>query len=132
MAADLNSVCLVGNLVRDAELKTVIDFSVMNFSIAVNESIKKDGKWETYANFFDCFILGKRADSLAPYMKKGTKVAVQATARQDRWEKDGQKFSKIVFRCNDIELVGGNKASGGNAPAPASEGNADFPQDIPF
>lgn len=74
--------------------------------------------------------------------------------KQDRWEKDGQKYSKVHVIAEDVQLLGGKNdgtASGGNgyggasysqpkqtytqpqaqnfAPPSADEG---FPEDIPF
>ena len=50
-------------------------------------------------------------------MTKGKQVAIRGYLKQERWEKDGQKQSRVVVNCEEIELLGG---SGGNG---ASYGN---------
>lgn len=133
MAADLNKNFFVGNLVKDSNLKDANGFSVLEFTIAVNESVKQGDSWNEYANFFDCVMYGKRAQSLAQYLTKGAKVAIDGHPHQDRWEKDGQKHSRIVFRVDNIELVGGKRDGGNSAPASSdSSGPEDFPSGIPF
>lgn len=121
-----NIVTLTGNLVRDSELRDAGSTKVLQFSIACNETIKKGDSWEEYANFFDCSIFGARANALFQYMKKGQSVVVSGKLHQDRWEKDGQKFSKIVVRADSIELTGGKSSSGNQS----SSGG--FKEDIPF
>jgi single-strand DNA-binding protein len=73
--------------------------------------------------------------------------------RQDRWEKDGQKFSKVVITANNVQLLGGKSDSGqqtgGDTPrfqpkvqnhvassmpdtASFAGDTGGFPEDIPF
>lgn len=138
---DLNSVSLIGTVVKDAELKTVGNgFNILTMGVANNYSQKKNDTYEQEVNFFDCRLLGKVAQALAPYMKKGSKVAISGKLRQERWEKDGKKNSKVYILVEDIQFVGG-KANGNTSQqsAPAqntsqvSENNdMGFPEDLPF
>jgi single-stranded DNA-binding protein len=83
----INRVMISGNLTRDAELRsTTGGTAVLNLGVAVNDRRKNQqtGEWEDYANFIDCVMFGTRADALAQYLQKGTKVAIEgklATAR---------------------------------------------------
>ncbi len=95
----LNSNSMRGFLTRDAELKHANSgTAILSFSIA-NES------WfgEKYTSFFECTAFGKRAESVANYMTKGTAVVIQGKLKQDRWEKDGQNRSKVVIIVDDID-----------------------------
>ncbi|MDA3940479.1 MAG: single-stranded DNA-binding protein [Spirochaetia bacterium] len=106
----MNNVNEVGGLVRDAELKTLPSgTSCLNFSIAVSEYMGA-GK-EDWNNYFDCVMFGKRASSLAQYMGKGQKVAIEGKLHQDRWEKEGEKRSKVIIKVNNIDLVGAKKSA---------------------
>lgn len=99
----MNIVGISGNLVRDAEARTTkTGEEIATFTVAVNERVKVDGEWTDYANFIDCklFNAGKRL----PYLKKGAKVTVGGKIHQDRWEKDGKKFSKNLVIVNDLDL----------------------------
>ena len=110
MASDLNSVNLVGRLTKDAELKyTNSGFQITTMSMATNRSVKKNDQWTEEASFFDLKLLGKRGESLAQYLTKGTQLAINAELVQERWEQDGQKRSKVVLNVNNIQLLGGNK-----------------------
>lgn len=160
---DMNSVFLIGRLTRDAELSYFQSGSaVSKFSIAVNRSRKDGEQWISEANFFDVSLFGKSAENLKKYLLKGTQVAVQGSLRQDRWEKDGQKFSRVYVVANDVQLLGGRSDSNGEfggytqnssgyqgnggysprqgqAPSyggPDTDGfggdSGDFPEDIPF
>lgn len=126
-STDINIVSVSGNLVRDAEFKAVGQSGVLNFSVAVNESQKnQDGTWGSYANYLDVSYFSKGAQNLAQYLKKGTSIAVQGHLHQDRWEREGQKNSRIVIRADNIKLCGGRP----NGQSGNSDGG--FKEDIPF
>ena len=152
MAGDINHVVLVGRVTRDAELRyTASGSALCNFSIAVNRRVKKGEQWQDEASFFDLTLWEKQAENLNKYLVKGTQVAVQGELRQDRWEKDGQKFSKIQVFVANLQLLGsarGGEARGDSAyqapsrpqeqsrPAPSKPAEDLDPQayedDIPF
>lgn len=155
MAGDINQVVLVGRVTRDAELRyTAAGTALCNFAVAINRRVKKGDQWSDEASFFDLSLWDKQAENLNKYLVKGTQVAVQGELRQDRWEKDGQKFSKVQVFVNNLQLLGsarsgsGEARGGDNGPSgaprtfdkprtPASPATDDFdPQayedDIPF
>ena len=75
----INRVILTGNLTRDAELRTTQSgLSIATFGIAVNDRTKNSstGEWEEYANFINCTMFGKRAEAVAQYLTKGTRVGI--------------------------------------------------------
>lgn len=128
---DLNTLAIVGRLTRDSELKyTASGQALAQFAIAVNRSVKKGDKWEDVASFFDLTLWGKQAEGLNKYLTKGTQVAVTGSLEQQRWEKDGQKQSKVAIHVDNIQLIGGRR-EGGVAAAPAEAG-APYEDDIPF
>lgn len=153
-SSDLNSVILVGRLTRDAELSFLPNGNaVCKMGIAVNRSRKDGDQWVNEANFFDVTLFGKSGESLKQYLTKGKQIAVQGSLKQDRWEKDGQKFSKVQIVASNVHLLGG-RSDGGYSGASQSSGNyqqqtsftpkqpvqedsfetssSDFPEDIPF
>lgn len=152
MANDLNSVVLVGNLTRDAEVTFMQSgMAVAAMSIASNRSRKSGEEWINEVSYYDISLYGKTAENLQQYLKKGQKIAVQGHLKQDRWEKEGQKYSKIRIICDAIQLVGGRlegntsgntAANNGNTkpynavPAEAAmiqaEFGGEFQEDIPF
>ena len=152
MAGDINRVVLVGRLTRDAELSyTNTGFALTKFSIAINRRKKSGDQWVDEANFFDVVIWGKRGEALNQYLTRGQQIAVEGELRQERWEKDGMKRSKVSIEATNIQLLGGSKSdrsssNGGeyqskppqqkqssNAqPFDSYNGGGSFEDDIPF
>lgn len=133
--SDINSVTLIGRLVKDADLKTFQSgVTSARFSVAVNKRQKKGEKWEDVVNFFDCQLWGKAAETLAAYLIKGKQVALIGELRQERWESDGKKNSRIIINVATIQLLGKGPASE-HGPVSAIEeamGENEFHDDIPF
>lgn len=104
----INRVNITGNLTRDSELRTTPSgSSVLNFSIAVNESRRnQNGEWEDYANFVDCTLFGKRATALHSRLVKGVHVAIDGKLHYSSWEDNqtGKKRSKLDVTIDNIEL----------------------------
>lgn len=105
----INNVTISGNLTRDPQLRgTTSGFSVLNFSVAVNDRRKnKEGEWESYPNFIDCVVIGKRADALNKILEKGMKVCVTGKLHYSSWEdKDTKKTrSKIDVTADEVEIM---------------------------
>ncbi len=105
---DINTLAIAGRLTRDSELKALPSgTAVCNFSIASNYSVKKNDQWQEEVSYFDCVLFGKRASALAEYLKKGKLVAIAGTLRQERWEKNGEKHSRVKIMVENIQLLGG-------------------------
>ena len=105
----INNVTISGNLTRDPQLRgTTSGFSVLNFSVAVNDRRRnKDGEWESYPNFVDCVVIGKRADALSKILEKGMKVCVTGKLHYSSWEdKDTKKTrSKLDVTADEVEIM---------------------------
>jgi single-strand DNA-binding protein len=104
----INKVIISGNLTRDPELRaTAGGMQVMSLGVAVNDRRKNQqtGEWEDYPNFVDCTMFGTRAESLARFLSKGTKVAIEGKLRWSQWERDGQKRSKLEVVVDDLEFM---------------------------
>ena len=104
----INKVIISGNLTRDPELRaTAGGMQVMSLGVAVNDRRKNQqtGEWEDFPNFVDCTMFGTRAESLARFLSKGTKVAIEGKLRWSQWERDGQKRSKLEVVVDDLELM---------------------------
>ena len=113
---DINSVVLVGRITKDVG-SDERSFSYIGngtakavVNIAVNRGVKKGDKWEDETSFFDVVIWGKLAENLKPRLTKGTQITVSGYLKQDRWEKDGQKQSKIYVNAESVQLLGGGKS----------------------
>jgi len=113
MAEDLNRVILVGRLTRDSELQyTNSGYAIVKMGLATNRRRKQGDQWVDEANFFDITLFGKRGESLNQYLSKGTQIAVEGQLRQDRWEQDGMKRSKVLIEATNIQLLGSRSDRG--------------------
>lgn len=141
----INSVVVVGNLTRDAEIRfTAGGTASVRFSIAQNRRKKQGEQWVDEAMYFDVSMMGKSAESVHKFLTKGKQVAVQGELRQDRWEQDGQARSKIYIFAFSLQLLGGtggqSSSQGGGYSASQGPGSFDsypaqdgqFDDDIPF
>ena len=137
---DLNNVIEIGRLTRDISERdfgyTTGGTARLNLSIAVNRSEKRGGEWADKVSFFDVTVWGKTAENIKPYMHKGKQIAIDGYLDQQRWEKDGVKYSKVVIIADNVQLLGGNE-SAPQAQQPAGDYQSagsgdDFPEDIPF
>lgn len=121
----INRVSVTGNLTRDPELRATQSGSqVLSFGIAVNDRRKNQqtGEWEDYPNFVDCTMFGTRAEKLANYIAKGSKVAIEGKLRYSSWEKDGERRSKLEVIVDEIEFMSRRDEQGGaviSTPTPA-------------
>lgn len=122
---------VAGNVGKDAELRDAGGTSVLGFSVAgtAGWGDREQTLW------FNCSIWGKRGESLAQYIKKGTRVTVNGELSQREYE--GKQY--LELRVEHIKLQDA-KASGQQAPAapaaqraPAAPAVADsYDDDIPF
>lgn len=122
--------------------------AVATLGVAVNHRTKKNDQFMDEASFFDVVVFGKQAENCADYLTKGRSVLVEGRLRQRRWEKDGQKRSKVEVVADRVQFMGPAKGraegettidTGGEgletaptAPAPVEEQAPPAEEDIPF
>lgn len=101
----INSVVLAGNVVADPESRnTNSGKAVASFRLAINNPINdKD------VVYIDVDTWEKQAEFVGNYVKKGSSVSVIGRLKQDSWEKDGKKFSKILVVAERVNFLGGKK-----------------------
>ncbi len=96
---------------------------VANFSVALNVYAKGGDSQVTWVR---ATIFGNQAESLAPYLTKGTAVALSGDLKLRQFEdtRDGGTRTSLDMSVNSVALLGGgNKAESAaprsQAPAPA-------------
>lgn len=134
MAASFNQTVLVGNLTTDVQLRhTPTGTAVTDVSIAVNDRVKVNGEWEDEVSFFEVTLWGRLAEVAAEYLAKGSSVLVSGKLKQERWEKDGQKRSKVKLVAAELKMLGGGSGGGGGGEQPVAAGAPAIAEDdIPF
>lgn len=130
---DTNSIILIGRITKDCGADERSFSYVGNgtakavVSLAVNRSVKKGDKWEDEVSFIDVTIWGKTAENLKSNLVKGKQICVCGYLKQDRWEKDGQKQSRLNVVADSVQLLGGGNKGGNN-----QQNDGGFPEDNPF
>jgi single-strand DNA-binding protein len=111
--ASYNRVILVGNLTRDPELRYIPSgTAVSDIGLAVNDRIKRGDQWVEEVTFVDITLWGRTAEIANEYLSKGSPVLIEGRLKLDRWEKDGQKHSKLKVVGDRLQMLG-SKGDGG-------------------
>ena len=94
------------HVVRACEVKyTTEGVAIGNFSIAVNDSVKKNGEWIEDSSFFECVAYGKKAETLKAYVTSGQRMFFYMRPKQERWvDREGKKRSRVVFIVDDFSF----------------------------
>src|SRR5215510_5757145 len=112
--ASFNRVILVGNLTRDPELRYIPSgTAVSEIGLAVNDRVKRGDQWVDEATFVDVTLWGRTAEIANEYLSKGSSVLIEGRLKLDRWEKDGQKHSKLRVVGERLQMLGGREGGGG-------------------
>lgn len=121
----MNKIFLHGRITAEPETKMTETANgkqtICRFSIAVNRAFKqKDGPT---ADFFNCVAFGKRGETIAEYMHKGSEILVSGTVRNDKYkDKEGKNRTWTSVIIDDFNFCG-SKAS--------AESGEEVP-DLPF
>ena len=135
----MNSVILIGRLVREPELKTG-DMSVCKFTIAIDRPVRSGQ--EKQADFPRIVCFGKTAENCEKYLSKGKQVAVEGRIQTGSYDdKNGNKVYTTDVIANRVEFLGewGKKITGKPANTDECVGISEVPdsfqaidEDVPF
>src|SRR5690606_35667748 len=123
----LNRVVLVGRLTKDPELKyTNSGTAVTNFTIAVNRPFSND-KGEREADFINCVIWRKPAESLANFQKKGNLIGVDGRIQTRSFEgQDGKMVYITEVVADSVQFLESKKESSNQSSSqPSNETDND-------
>jgi len=97
----MNNATLIGNLVRDPELRTTKDgIPVCAFTIAVNRERDKG------ADFFRVTTWRGLAENCAKYLAKGSKVGVVGAVSLNTYDgRDGKTHASIEINATEVEFL---------------------------
>ena len=99
----LNSVCLMGRLTADPELKsTQSGVSVCNFRIAVDRTYQPKGQ-EKQTDFINIVTWRGTAEFVSRYFRKGQLVAVQGSIQTGQYtDRDGNKRTTFDVVADNV------------------------------
>lgn len=117
----INSVCLVGRLTRDPELKyTGNNIAVASFSLAVNRNFK-DANGERETDFINCVIWRQQAENLANWAKKGALIGITGRIQTRSYEnQQGQRVYVTEVVAENFQMLESRAAREGSN---ANQGN---------
>lgn len=105
----MNSVCLVGNLTRDVELRYTTDqTAIARMSIAVNDGYGEQQK----TSYIPIVVFGKQAENADRYLSKGSKIGVTGRIQTGSYEKDGTKVYTTDVIASRLEYLSTGNAKG--------------------
>lgn len=106
----LNSVCLVGRMTKDAELRyTPSNQAVATFSLAVNRNFKSQNG-EREADFINCVIWRQQAENLANWAKKGALIGITGRIQTRSYEgDDGKRVYVTEVVADNFQLLESRK-----------------------
>ena len=98
----INTITIEGRIVKDIELKGNENKFLSN-TIAVYGGKDKEENEITY--FFDFKAFNYNANKLNAHATKGSYILIKGDLRQDKWEKDGNTYTKAVIYASDIMIA---------------------------
>ncbi|MDY4072474.1 MAG: single-stranded DNA-binding protein [Enterococcus gallinarum] len=107
----INNVVLVGRLTKDPDLKyTSNGTAVATFTLAVNRNFTNQSG-EREADFINCVIWRKPAETLANYAKKGVLIGVTGRIQTRSYDnQQGQKVYVTEVIADNFQLLESKKA----------------------
>ena len=114
----MNSICLMGRLTGDPELKTTQSgVSVTSFSVAVDRAYRSKDQ-ERQTDFINCVAWRNTAEFISRYFRKGQRIALQGSLQSRKYTaNDGSQrtvYEVVVDNAFFCESKGGNA---GGAPS---------------
>lgn len=111
----MNKVVLIGRLTKDPELRYTpgTGTAVSTVTLAVDRYNSKTQQRE--ADFIPVVVYGKKAESLANYLSKGSPAAISGRIQTRSYDaKDGTKRYVTEVVADDIQFLDGSKNKNNN------------------
>lgn len=113
----MNSICLMGRLTADPELKTTQSgVAVTSFSVAVDRAYTPKGQ-ERQTDFINCVAWRQTAEFITRYFRKGNRIALQGSLQSRSYTaNDGNKrtvYEVVIDNAFFCESKGGQPAAPG-------------------
>lgn len=101
----MNTVSLIGRMVKDVELRNVGDSRfVTNNVLAVRKAFKKDGSSD--ADFIPFVAWGKKAEILDKHCGKGDLIALNGKMQSRSYQTSDEETKYVVeMLVDDIEFI---------------------------
>ena len=121
----MNLVILSGRMARDPELRyTSGGKAYANFTLAVQ-------KTRDEAEFIDCIVWEKTAETIAEYFRKGNRILIQGRLSVNSYDQNGEKRKFTRVLANTFEFID-SKNSGNSQNNSRNRYDSDEDEGFPF
>ena len=115
----MNQVQILGTITRDIELQySTSGTAIAKVGIAVNKRYTSNGEKKEEVSYFNCVAFGKTGENINTYFQKGSRILISGELKEDRWEKDGHKQSRVSILIDGFDFIDKNTDSQKTAPQP--------------
>ena len=107
----MNHVTLMGRLTRDPEMSYLQSGKAFSkFTVAVSREFNREE-----ADFIKCTAWGKTAETIAEYLRKGRRIALQGRLSVNSYEKNGETRWSTEVIVDKFEFVDTVNSTGGQS-----------------
>lgn len=100
----MNTVQLLGRMVKDPDINVTSNTTVAKFTLAVNRFKKGE------ADFINCVAFGKTAENIANFFFKGNQIAIKGRIQTGLYDaQDGTKRYTTDVVVEGFDFIDGNK-----------------------
>ena len=118
----MNKVQILGTITRDIEINYAPSgTAIAKLGIAVNKRYTSNGEKKEEVSYFNCVAFGKTGENINTYFQKGSRILISGELKEDRWEKDGQKQSRISIVIDGFDFIDKNNSAPQQKQAPKVE-----------
>jgi len=113
-------------MTRTPELRSIPSgLSVTDIGLAVNNRRKSaSGELVEEVTFVDITLWGRDAEVVCQHASKGSPLLIEGRLKQESWESEGQKRTKMKVIGERVQLLGSKGGGGGNFGDDESGGHA--------
>lgn len=124
----MNSICLVGRLTKNVELRyTPSNVAVATFTLAVNRTFKNENG-DREADFINCVMWRQQAENLANWAKKGALIGVTGRIQTRSYDnQQGQRVYVTEVVAEQFQLLESRNSQGQQG----NQGRAQTQQETP-
>lgn len=125
MTATLNKIQLIGNIGAEPKSITTKGGNIfVTASLATNESVKRNGNWESMVEWHQLIFFGSMS-KITEHLHKGSQIYIEGKLRSDSWtDSAGNPHRATNIIVSHVQLLGYKKSKEDEATEPVST-NAD-------
>lgn len=124
----INNCIFEGRLGAKPELKYAASGTAYaKAGLAVNESRKVEGEWQTETTWVDIVFFGNKAENVASVLGKGDLISVIAKYQKQKYQNDaGENRYSHSFVVQNWSRLASNDGSGGGSQEPEQDSEIPF------